>query len=339
MIETHVRLPSHLELLPALEEILARHNGDLGGIVELRSKLCDDQTSYSLVDLEIDFESGDVLRILLKDLGLESLHEIARLVKPEFLYNPMREIKTYQELLARNCLDTAHYHGAVVRPEKNRFWLFLERISGLRICAVNDFSAWCDAARWLARLHARFAGEADRLTQSVPLLRFDAAFYRVWLERALMFRSDELAQSVRETLKRSYLRAIERLIQLPSTLIHGEFFASNILVQQTREGWRIRPVDWEMAAVGPGLVDLAALTSGAWSHAERTEMAAAYHDILLSDGTRGLQLDDLLLALDDCRLYLAIQWLGWAPEWSPPAENAHDWLSEAISLSDHMGTR
>jgi hypothetical protein len=121
MTETHVRLPSHLELLPALEEILARHNGDLGGIVELRSKLCDEQTSYSLVDLEIDFESGDVLRILLKDLGLENLHEIARLVKPEFLYNPMREIKTYQELLAHNCLDTAHYHGAVVRPEKNRF--------------------------------------------------------------------------------------------------------------------------------------------------------------------------------------------------------------------------
>ena len=99
-----------------------------------------------------------------------------------------------------------------------------------------------------------------------------------------MFQSVGLGRSVWESLVGIYDRAIERLIRLPSTLIHGEFYASNILVQETREGCRIRPVDWEMAAVGPGLIDLAALTSGAWAERERTEMAAAYHDALLSEG-------------------------------------------------------
>ena len=155
----------------------------------------------------------------------------------------------------------------------------------------------------------------------------------------MMFHSVAITRSVRESLKCNYDRAIERLIELPSTVIHGEFFASNILVQQTRASWQIRPVDWEMAAVGPGLIDLAALSSGAWSESSRTEMAAAYHDSLVSEGTPGFALDDLLLALDDCRLYLAIQWLGWAPDWSPPPESAHDWLGEAIALVGKMRAR
>ena len=323
----------------ALDEISQCHNLELGKVVRLTSTLCDDWTSSSLVDLEIELENGTVLRMLLKDLGLENLHETARRIKPGFLYNPLREIKTYEEILAPHCLGTAHYYGAVVRSDEDRFWLFLEKISGLRICAVNDFCAWLEAARWLARLHARFMGEGNTLKRSVPLLQHDAAFYRLWLERAVMFHSAEMTQSVRESLECNFISAIERLIRLPSTLIHGEFFASNILVQETRAGWHIHPVDWEMAAVGPGLIDLAALSSGAWAESSRTEMAAAYHDALISEGAPCSPLDDLLLALDDCRLYLAIQWLGWAPDWSPPPETAHDWLGEVIALLVKMRVR
>ncbi len=339
MVAHDPRIPSQPELVRALDEILHRHNVEPGKVVRLRSTLCDDWTSFSLVDIEIDLDGGTVLRLLLKDLGLKNLHETARRIKPGFLYNPLREIKTYEEILARNCLGTAHYYGSLVSSDEDRFWLFLEKVSGLRICAVNDFCAWLEAARWLARLHARFMGEGITLRRSVPLLQHDDAFYRLWLERALTFHSFEITRSVRESLMCIYDGAIERLIHLPSTLIHGEFFASNILVQETRAGWHIRPVDWEMAAVGPGLIDLAALSSGAWAESDRTEMAAAYHDALVSEGTPGCTLDDLLLALDDCRLYLAIQWLGWAPDWSPPPESAHDWLGEAIALVGKMRAR
>jgi hypothetical protein len=40
-----------------------------------------------------------------------------------------------------------------------------------------------------------------------------------------------------------------------------------------------------------------------------------------------------LTALDYCRLHLAVQWLGWAPEWSPPPEHTQDWLGEALGLA------
>ena len=68
-------------------------------------------------------------------------------------------------------------------------------------------------------------------------------------------------------------------------------------------------------------------------------MAAAYHDTLRSEGMASLPFNELLLALDDCRLHLAIRWLGWAADWSPPPENAHDWLKEAIALAEKMRSR
>ena len=44
--------------------------------------------------------------------------------------------------------------------------------------------------------------------------------------------------------------------------------------------------------LGPGLIDLAALTSGAWSDQEQTEMAAAYNDALISAGMAKMPLDN-----------------------------------------------
>ena len=49
------------------------------------------------------------------------------------------------------------------------------------------------------------------------------------------------------------------------------------------------PIDWETASVGPGVLDLAALTAGEWREQERREMTAAY---LAGSGTR-VTLDDL----------------------------------------------
>ena len=98
------------------------------------------------------------------------------------------------------------------------------------------------------------------------------------------------------------------------------------------------PVDWEMAAVGPGLVDLAALTAGGWTADERTALALAYHAALAqAGGPPPAREEEFLTALDYCRLHLAVQWSGWSSGWSPPAEHAQDWLGEALSLAEKLG--
>jgi len=48
------------------------------------------------------------------------------------------------------------------------------------------------------------------------------------------------------------------LLTSPPTLIHGEFYAKTVLVRRGK----LFMVDWESAAIGPGEVDLAALTEG-----------------------------------------------------------------------------
>ena len=72
-----------------------------------------------------------------------------------------------------------------------------------------------------------------------------------------------------------YGEAIAPLASLPRTFVHGELYPSNVLVVRDDRDPRVCPIDWEMAAIGPGLVDLAALVGG-WDPPERERLVAAY---------------------------------------------------------------
>ena len=81
---------------------------------------------------------------------------------------------------------------------------------------------------------------------------------------------------------------------------------------------RICPVDWELAGVGPGPIDLAALTAGGWTGAQRQELTGAY---LEGCGDLYRAKSSFDRALTAGWLQLAVQWLGWSPGWRPPAEH------------------
>jgi len=192
-------------------------------------------------------------------------------------------------------------------------------------------------------MHSRFAGETELFAQAAPLLSYSGDFYRLWLRHAQAFlcrAEPSQPKGVRhgiEWLAKRYEQVVERLVELPMTFIHGEFYASNGLVQETAREPRVCPVDWEMAAVGPGLIDLAALTAGGWTADEKTALALAYHGVLAPHAGWPSTPDVFLTMLDYCRLHLGMQWLGWSSEWSPPPEHAQDWLGEALSLAERLG--
>ena len=112
-----------------------------------------------------------------------------------------------------------------------------------------------------------------------------------------------------------YDQAVHRLEKLPQTLVHGELYASNVLVA----GGRVAAIDWETAGRGPGILDLAALVTG-WSDPDSRRLVAAYGPVDPGD-------------LAAAQLVLAARWLGWSPEWTPPPEHAHDWEAEARRAS------
>jgi thiamine kinase-like enzyme len=157
-------------------------------------------------------------------------------------------------------------------------------------------------------LHRAVASAADESF----LLRYDRAFYGRWLRRALG------AAGPLESVERVHEAAVERLMAEPQVVIHGELYASNALVS----GSRALLVDWETAAVGPAVVDVAALTSGLPDDLAAATVAA-YGDV-----------DEI--ALESARLHMALRWLGWAAAWQPPAEHARDWRREAITVASRL---
>ena len=76
-----------------------------------------------------------------------------------------------------------------------------------------------------------------------------------------------------DRIARGYAPVVARLAAMPRTVIHGEFYPCNILIRGTGPRARVCPVDWELAAVGPGLIDLAALMTG-WDDRAQRALAA-----------------------------------------------------------------
>lgn len=318
------------ELRTALEEQLAgRLRSPVARVVRRPSAY---RTSFALEELEVRLEDGTTVELMFKDLGPGALDEEARRAKPGFLHDPLREIETYRTILAPAGIGPAFY-GAAVDPEAGRHWLFVEKVRGVELWQVGEVETWQAVARWVAGMHARFSEKAEGLAGPARLLRYDADLYRRWMPRALEF-GDDRARATLEPLAGKYEQVVGRLAGLPATVIHGEFYASNVLVRDEDRG--PCPTDWEMAAVGPGLLDLAALTSGTWTEEERTALALAYREAAGPMSVPGGE-DGFLSALDCCRLHLAVQWLGWSPSWIPPPEHRQDWLAEAARAAQRIG--
>jgi aminoglycoside phosphotransferase (APT) family kinase protein len=177
------------------------------------------------------------------------------------------------------------------------------------------------------------AHDVAALAAPARLLRYDEAYYARWLDRA----ESALARASNRDaprLLRAYSTVKSLLIRLQPTFIHGEFHASNVLVEALPSGVKITPVDWEMAALGPGLMDLADLTAGKWTPAQRDAMAGAYREAASAAGAATGS--DFPRDLACCRLHRAIQWLSWSPGWTPPREHAHDWLGEALLACESL---
>jgi aminoglycoside phosphotransferase (APT) family kinase protein len=183
-------------------------------------------------------------------------------------------------------------------------------------------------------MHRQLGERLDR-SRDLRLLDYDSAHYRRWIDRARSFAATPGQPPARrrsiEWLAPRYEAASEELLALPKTIVHGEFYASNVLVAGDPAAPRVAPVDWEQAASAPGVVDLAALVGGGWGEEDREAIAAAYRTTAgpFSPSPRELSL---------ARLFVAVQWLGWAePSWSPPPGQRQDWLGEALSLAEEMG--
>ncbi|HEY2147164.1 MAG TPA: phosphotransferase, partial [Pirellulales bacterium] len=256
-----------------LQDLLQAHLDERKGarVVNLVRRPSEYRSSYELDEIDAQIDDGSALELVWKQTGRSCLSADAINAKPEFLYDPLREIDAHRQFLASNELGTPACYGAIVDSNRDLYGVLLERVSGLNLSFIGDLSIWQEAARWLARLHDRFAALATAAVAPPHLLVHDRQFFRIWIDRALQFsraaQSDVSRVGFHDLvqLARRYDTAVDRLIRLPKSLIHGEFFASNILVDERTSRPRICPVDWETAGIGPCSLDLAALVAGSWT--------------------------------------------------------------------------
>lgn len=282
------------------------------------------RTSFPLEELEVELPGEGRAKIVRKCLDWDELDPSAQLAKPRFLHDPDREPYVYERLLPLappgppRLLELAADGG-----------LCLERIDGRPLSEVGERRLWEAAAGWLGRFHAAFEGAAAAPLAGASLLEHDADFHRFWLVRARSFAASGPGPGTAlDWLDARHEQVVEALSAMGRTVLHGEFYASNVLVAEDRGSTSVAPVDWELAGPGPGALDLAALVCG-WPATDREAMRRAY------GAGRGRELPTR--ELDLARLQVAVQWLGWAPpEWAPPPDQRRDWAAEAIEIAEEL---
>jgi hypothetical protein len=241
-------------------------------------------TSWPIEEVVVQQPGGESLTVLVKRLE-------GAVQKPAGFLDPAREAVAYR-LVGDRGIPTPRCYAS------GPGWLVLEAMPGTPLWQSGDVQDWCRAARWAAELHQQFATDPPPREH---LLVHDRRHFQTIVARA----------GVDGDLASAAGRAAEIVTALPVTLVHGELYPANLLVDREH----VVAVDWEMAAVGSGVIDLAALTTGF-----DPDRAAA-----VVDAYGGCPARDLAAA----RLLLALQWLGWGPDWQPPAEHRRDWLAEA----------
>jgi aminoglycoside phosphotransferase (APT) family kinase protein len=263
--------------------------------------------------VSVGFEDGASVRLFVKRLRPDAHPDKRR---------RDREPAVYRELLAGRGLPAPRCYAA--RPDglAGGWALVLEHVDGWSL-KYHGLEQWTVAAGRLGELHAHFAGRADDLAAAGFLLRLDAAHFAGWAERAV-----RAAGAVSADLGRAAARALRahdeaaRLVAAqPPTLVHNDLAPKNVMADTAASPARIAIVDWEMAGVGCGLLDLAHLAHGL-SAPEARRMLEAYADGRGAGLPRGGELDRLVAA---CELLNGVHRLAHAREWGlAPARVAAD---------------
>ena len=276
----------------ALQDFLSRSLGDGRSparieVLERRvtKRRCDWRGARLFERLTVRTPSGETPGLFLKYRR--------RHPDPAALVAPMdREARVYREVLPGGPPGTAKLHGFEERDGSTL--LLLEFVTGKRLKKIEALEVWQAVAKWLARLHRHFSLRADELRACEFLARHDGELYSQWACRAAEAAGTVSAEagSCLERVLSRYGRVAGLLGGAPATLIHGEFYCTNLIVSGEPESLRVCPFDWETAASGCGALDLTYLLRQRLG-IDEPSLIRAYLDGWREPGGRDLSREEL----------------------------------------------
>lgn len=276
--------------------------------------------------LTVELVGGERVSLFLKHLGEEEQPD-----HPEKRCRE-REVRIYEQLLGDPRLPVVRFCGSEWNGTTRRYELFLEYVDDLTL-NYQGLEHWLTAARRLAHFHAYFATQTETLLGCDFLLRIDALHLREWAERAVAAvasQSAELAAKLRRVADRHDVPA-DVLAAQPTTLVHNDLSPKNVIADRSLSPARICFVDWEMAGVGCGVMDIVHLKYGLDDKGDR-RLCAAYCGELAGTDLLPSGRTDVRSVFAACELHRTLHRLAHVNYWLTPLETVDRWVADAHRL-------
>lgn len=291
-----------------IEQIVADRFGNRSVIIGVQRKRHAYIGSYDCDLVTVQLSTGDQFRLFLKD------YRISQKSKDEPEHRRERELRVYRDLLSQAELGPPEYYGSVWDRSAGRFWLFLEFVDGL-VVQHEDVEYGILAAEWLARMQGFFIRHPGILSSCDFLIRQDGEFFWSKAELALWNVTQISPSSTRRLTE--ILDGYEQITKLletqPVSLVHGGYIPWHILVDIKHIPARVCAIDWESAALGPTLYDLAYFAHGMESKS-RDRVLDAYRRIAIQQGVPTPDKKQMQFIVDCLHLHRILDWLSRALE-------------------------
>jgi len=294
-------------------------------------------SSFRIELVTVDLEDGRQARLVLKDLSWDTMLVGARALRARDTHDSRREIDVYRRVLPFVPPGPPRHLGDFHDPETGHDWLFLEEMHGSQLCHVGEPEAWEAAAAWTGAFHrAGSRPEVLATAGAVGLRRRAEPEYRhagILARTAVDLQGDDSRSRQLTAVLDRHPEVVASLLDAAPTVIHGQLYPTNVVVDRRGPDWRTCVLDWETAAVGSGATDVAALVEGEWDAGARRRLLAAY---AAGHGDVG-PIDDLEHEVICARIQLCLELLSLPVAFDPPPERARDWLAIAVGLAGELG--
>jgi len=224
------------------------------------------------------------------------------------------ESGVYRHVLQPFADSTAKFYGSYEGRSGSESWLVMEYLEdAVRFTkSSHPERALLDAAKWIARFHAQTEGDFEG--KDLYLNRYDVNYFAGWARRTAEY-ADHWHQKFPwlSGVCINFETIVLSLLNTPRSIVHGEYYPQNVLLQNGV----IYPVDWESAAIGPGEIDLAALTEK-WP----AEIVEQCEQVYVLERWPNGATQEFEHTLSAARMYLAFRWLGDRPEWTIGPQSA-----------------
>ena len=102
-----------MNLRAALDQLLAR-GARPRRIIDVETRPLPYASSFAIEELDVRFDDGSRVDLVCKDTSDAAMLPEARRIKPGFLYNPLREIATYESILAPFGISAPQFYGSAI---------------------------------------------------------------------------------------------------------------------------------------------------------------------------------------------------------------------------------